>query len=792
MPYIVLCLLLMLPVWAQAVVFDETTRVLPLGQKMMVFEDVRGDTTIEDVTSSTMQRQFRRHPVQTLNAGLSSSVFWVRVDLEYQPTGAGQTHPWWLVLSYPPLDDVRLYMADADGHFRLREQTGDTLPYSSRNIKRGNYVFELQLEPGRTQTVYLRIQTQGVLLVPLNLWSPKAYLEELPVWHYLLGGFFGILVVMTVYNLFIFISVRDISYLYYILYISSFGLYLMTLKGLSTELLWPESPAWVNMSMPFWIASSCLFGAQFVRKFLHMSEHSIWMDRFLIFMMTVSAIIMLMSLVADYRLPMLLATYLTLICTITGFICGVMAWLKGMRVARYFIIAWTAMLIGSLVSALMGIGVVPSNILTMNSSQIGCVLEVSLLSLALADRINGMKEERARILQETSIKLEALNRELADNNILKDQFLSTVTHELRTPMVGVLGSLELMQTEPMEPELAQYHRTASTSAKSMMGMVNDILHLTELQAGRRYPRHEPFSLRGLAEGLRLNYQQRASEKGLDFTVSVDEDLPDLFEGDASMIVQSVNCLLDNALKFTHSGWVHLSFGAGPGDAAAVPLLIEVTDSGVGFEVDGQDKLYQRFQQLDGSNSRAYGGLGIGLAICRQLVMLIGGKLSHDSRPGQGSRFVITLPNLVVPKKVEAVAASKNSGPVLRQPQDCTVLLVKANPVNRLLLRGMLLRLGYQVLCAESGEQALQMLSSGRIDAVLLDVQMPSMDGFATCRMLRQIPGCEMLPVLALTSHESRDSRARYVAAGMSDYLIKPVRFEQLRSSLNDWVLSRSG
>ncbi|WXL25039.1 7TM diverse intracellular signaling domain-containing protein [Ectopseudomonas mendocina] len=788
MPYIFLCVLLLLPRLADALVFDETSQKIPLGTEIMVFEDVSGDATVEDVTSPAMQGRFRPHDVQTLNAGLSTSVFWIRVDLTYQPQQLKGAQPWWLVLTYPPLDDVRLYQVNPQGLVALTEHTGDTLPYSSRMIKRPDYVFELLLEPGQPQTLYLRIETQGVLLAPLTLWSPKAYLEFFPKDAYALGALFGVLLVMTVYNLFIFISVRDISYLYYILYITSFGMYLLTLKGLATELLWPESPDWINVSMPFWISASCLFGAQFVRKFLHMSEHSIWADRFLILFMGVAVTVMVLSVTMDYRLPMILATYLTIIGTATAFCSGLLAWFNGMRVARYFIIAWSALLSGALISALMGVGIVPSNLFTMNASQIGCAIEVSLLSLALADRINALKEEQARVHKESSLKLEGLNRELAASNLLKDQFLSTVTHELRTPMIGVLGSLELMQTVPMDDELAQYHQTAHVSANTMMGMVNNIIHLTELQAGRLYPHREAYSLQGLIYGLRAKYQQHAAARGLQMTVNVDERLPDMLEGDARMVSQALSCLLDNALKFTHQGGVTLSFSLGAGTGSFLPLLIDIEDSGVGFTPAEGAKLYEHFQQLDGSNTRAYGGLGIGLSICRQVLMLMGGEVSHESTPGQGTLFHIVLPNCVPVTRAESTATLRRAGAPVRQAGECRVLLVKSNFANRLLIRGMLLRLGYRVCCAESGEEALEFLRRERVDAVLLDTQMPGMDGYATCRALRLLPGCEMLPVLALTASQQPVERERYIAAGMTDCLEKPVKFEQLRELLDAWVL----
>ncbi len=774
-----------------AVTFDEQVRALPLGQSMYVFEDVRGDASIDDVSSQAVQGSFRLHDKPVLNAGYSRSVFWLRLDLQYLPRQEQGARSWLLELAYPPLDHLELYLPDDSGSFALAQRTGDALPFDSRQIRQNNYLFELSLEPGQTKRIYLRLESQGSIQAPLTLWSPNAYLEEQPGRIYVLGIIYGVLLVMLVYNLFIFLSVRDTSYLHYILYIASFGLYQISVNGAGIEYLWPDSPWWANAATPFLIGSAALFGCQFARSFLHTAEHSPWVDRLLLVLMACGAAVMILALCISYATALRLATYLALLFTVVIFAAGILAWLRGMRVARYFIVAWTAFLVGGIVNTLMVLGYVPNVFLTMYASQIGSALEVGLLSLALADRINAMKEERTRILQEAGRKLEALNQELADSNRFKDEFLATVTHELRTPMNGVIGSLELMQTVKMDVELEQYQKTAAASARDMMRMVNDILALTELQAGKLYPLRDAFSLRGLLDGLCAQYAPRAEDKGLSFTLELDDSLPDTLEGDAAKLAQALGYLLDNAIKFTSEGGVTLEVGRAGSIGSNLPLSVVVSDSGIGFaHVEGD--LYQRFHQLDGSMTRKYGGLGIGLAICRHLVDLLGGSLSHESQPGVGSRFRLNVPLTLPEQPVTPVARlpRQSSGTVQRQAQQCTVLIVEDNAINQLVTRGMLLKLGYRVRTADNGAEALTLLREEAVDAVLLDCQMPVMDGFATCRAIRTLPGCAEVPVLAITAHSHSGDRERCLAAGMSDYLAKPVKFEELRVLLHDWVLCR--
>ncbi|WP_373387256.1 7TM diverse intracellular signaling domain-containing protein [Pseudomonas alcaligenes] len=789
MRFLVFVVLFSLSWLARAVEFDEHAGYLPLGPHMQVFEDVRGDATIDQVSSAALDGSFRTNGKPVLNAGYSRSVFWLRVDLLYKPRQLDEHKHWLLELAYPPLDHLELYLPDGAGGYRLAGRTGDALPFSSRQIKQNNYLFNLELPPGQSQRIYLRAQSQGSMQMPLGLWAPEAFIEAQPTRIYVLGIIYGVLLVMLIYNLFIYLSVRDTSYLYYILYIASFGLYQVSVNGAGIQYFWPDDPWWANASTPFLIGSAALFGCQFARSFLHTGEHSPWVDRALLVLMALGALVMLLALTSSYATALRLATSLALAFTVVIFSAGVLAWLRGMRVARYFIFAWTAFLVGGVINTLMVLGYLPYSFFTMYASQFGSALEVGLLSLALADRINAMKEERTRILQQAGRELEALNRELADSNRLKDEFLATVTHELRTPMNGVIGSLELMQTVKMDVELEQYQKTAAASARDMMRMVNDILALTELQAGKLYPRREPFSLRGLVDGLRAQYCPRATDKGLEFVVELEDSLPDTLEGDATKLAQALGYLLDNAIKFTHQGRVVLRVAAAGPLAGSMPLRIEVLDSGIGFVTPEGGKLYQRFRQLDGSMTRQYGGLGIGLAICRQLVELLGGSLQHQSQPGQGSAFAVTL-QLSLPAQRQATPLSPRriGGVPQRRPEQCTVLIVEDNAINQLVTRGMLLKLGYRVRTADNGAEALEMLRGEPIDAVLLDCQMPVMDGFATCRALRHLPGCADLPVLAITAHSHSGDRERCLAAGMSDYLAKPVKFLELQTLLHDWVL----
>ena len=784
MRYLFVMLLGWLPMLASAVEFDEATQSLPLGRVMQVFEDIGGQATLADIRAR--DDLFKPHNKDTLNAGYSHSAFWLKVDLSYQPLNPQIHRTWLLELAYPPMDNIDLYLADASGNYRLAERTGDALPFDSRQIKENNYLFELNFSPGQSQTVYLRVASQGSVQAPLTLWSAQAYLEEQPVRIYILGLIYGVLLGMLVYNLFIYLSVRDTSYLYYIFYIASFGLYQLSVNGAAVQYFWPNNPWWANAATPFLIGSAAFFGCQFARTFLHTASHSRWLDRALMLLMAVGVLVMVLALTTSYAVSLRLATGLALAFIVTIFTAGVVAWVRGLRVARYFVIAWSAFLLGGLVNTLMVLGYLPNVFLTMYASQIGSAIEVGLLSLALADRINAMRDLQARTLQESGQKLAAMNQQLAHTNQLKDEFLATVTHELRTPMNGVIGSLELIKTLDMSPELELYTQTAEGSAREMMHMVNGILALTELQAGRLGVRPRTFGLNELIQSLSDQYGPSARSKGLQFSYEIARNLPDQWVGDADKIRQCLECLLDNAIKFTRVGGVILRVTgktAGPGRWA---LAFNVIDSGIGFVHIEEAELYQNFFQVDGSMTRSYGGLGIGLAICRRLVELLGGRLTHHSQPGQGSQFQLLL------ELESPLESSQPSEGRSRTPDECVVLLVEDSSPGQVVLRGMLLKMGYRVLSVDNGVDAIDILRRERVDAVVLGCPFSQVSGASMGSQLLTLAACAKLPVLALFDSETEARQARQQVDGITDYLLKPVRYEAVQQALARRLLTGEG
>jgi CheY-like chemotaxis protein len=304
-----------------------------------------------------------------------------------------------------------------------------------------------------------------------------------------------------------------------------------------------------------------------------------------------------------------------------------------------------------------------------------------------------------------------------------------------------------------------------------------------LQAGKLKAAPGSFSLRAVVEALRVQFDGNAASKSLDFKVEVLPTLPDRLYGDSAKLAQCLECLLDNAIKFTRVGGLALRVTGKPSTGNRLALSFAVIDTGIGFTDLGEATMYQRFFQLDGSMTREYGGLGVGLAICRQLVELLDGKLTHRSEPGRGSRFQLDVEfELPVIEPASIPAPSRH---FVRAPQDCTVLLVDDNSVNQLVMRGMLLKLGFRVRTADNGAAALDCLQREAFDAVLIDCQLPAQEGAALCCQIHALPGCANLPVFMLALTVEREL---CTPGAPIDYLNKPVKFEELQSALERRVL----
>jgi signal transduction histidine kinase/CheY-like chemotaxis protein len=393
------------------------------------------------------------------------------------------------------------------------------------------------------------------------------------------------------------------------------------------------------------------------------------------------------------------------------------------------------------------------------------------------EQLVGRLRRQTVLLEQSASRAEVANR-------AKSDFLATVSHEIRTPVNAVLGGIEILSSTPLDERQTQCVRVIDHAGQSLMSLLDDILDISRIEAGRLTLEVVAFDL---PERLRQTIEimtARAAEKGLAITLDIDPAVPRRVWGDPVRLRQILLNLLGNAVKFTERGGVTVAVrplpdGDGPGH-----IRLTVSDTGIGIAPEHQVVIFNAFSQADGSISRQYGGAGLGLAIVQHLVKAMGGEVRVESDRGSGSRFHIDLPLQVAPAgSVESAARPR---PVWhRRPR---LLLVEDEPVNRFIATQLLERHGFEVLAAGSGMEALEMLSQTPVDAVLMDLSMAGMDGFETANHIRALPAptCAV-PILALTANVLPETIQRCREVGMQGFMSKPIRLDVMLHSLAEVI-----
>jgi len=438
-------------------------------------------------------------------------------------------------------------------------------------------------------------------------------------------------------------------------------------------------------------------------------------------------------------------------------------------------------------------------------------------SIATLRNITARKNDEKR-LQEYAQELERKNEELESALVtareatqLKSRFLANMSHEIRTPMNGVLGMTDFLLGTSLTAEQQEFAGSIKKSADALLTLINDILDLSRIEAGKLRLDRIPFSLAATVEESSSLFALQARTKGLDFSIAVSGDLPDMLVGDAGRIRQVLTNLIGNAVKFTDSGRIDVEAEMVRPTEDGFLIRFSVRDTGIGIPPEQQSRLFESFTQGDGSSTRKYGGTGLGLSISKQLVELMDGELGVESRPGEGSRFWFTAsfgkaavvapaapPRRPIPVPVPAPAVplspvapklpipSPKPGTVPPQksngsPRKLWVLLAEDNEINQRIALRLLEKLGLGADAVDNGRAAVEALAQKNYDMVLMDCMMPEMDGFEATAVIRNRErGKGHIPICALTANAMEGDREKCLAAGMDDYISKPVGLDKLR------------
>ncbi len=386
--------------------------------------------------------------------------------------------------------------------------------------------------------------------------------------------------------------------------------------------------------------------------------------------------------------------------------------------------------------------------------------------------------ERTGQLEDAKAAAEAANR-------AKSDFLANISHEIRTPMGSIIGVLELLAKQEIPAAARDSLHTLGDSAEGLLRIIDDLLDFSKIDSGELSLEEVDFHLHDTVRGVVDLLAPRATAKGLQLRLEVDDKIPAWLRGDPVRLRQVLLNLAGNALKFTSEGHVAIRLEPGSASRDRVTVDFRVSDTGIGIPVDVRPRLFQPFTQVDSSPTRRYGGTGLGLAISKKIVDLAGGAIALESTSERGSTFAFTLPFAVAEAPSEA--AQREEPPAEPRPSR-HLLLVEDNAVSRMIAQRQVEAMGYRVDLAENGLEALEAVERKDYDAVLMDCQMPELDGYEATRRLRQREvGSQHTPVIAVTAHAMEGDREKCLAAGMDDYLAKPFREKELAAILARWL-----
>ncbi|MBI4828095.1 MAG: response regulator [Nitrospinae bacterium] len=737
-----------------------------LGLHVEHLEDATGKLTLDEITSPLHKQRFVPEKQKTLGFGFSDSVHWFHF-LVQNPGGPAR---WNLQMEHILLSRVTVFEGVRETGYR-RHEGGNQIPFDRREIAHRKNVFPMTAPTGASE-VYVEIRPYSKMAINayMTAWDENHFIRASAADDFILAFFYGVMAAMFFYNLFIYVSVRDISYLWYVSYLFFATLTYFAANGFAFQYWWPDSAYLAREGIWTLYAAAYAFIFLFTRSFLETRGRLPVLDKALAAAGAASAgISALAASDISFYFVNSVAYPLTLLFPLLLLLAGFLSMAKGARQARFYILAWSFFITGMIVYILKDSGTLPYTSLTVNSVQAGTMFEALLLSLALADRIRILRAEKEHVealhrdnLERSKETLERMVAERTTDLVqakeraesatkLKDRFVELVSHDLRSPIGSIKVALELalQRAGPMKDERDREAilTLAHESSGRLLDFIDHLLDVSRMRTGTITLHKRWVEMRPYVEGYRKGLLPGAEQKG----IRVDNLVPEearLFI-DPALYGEALRNLLANAIKFCRSGDV-VSIHMPKDD----PRALAVKDTGPGIDPELLPDIFSHEVLTTSRGSQGEVGTGIGLPHSYDILKAHGGELVVRTAPGEGAAFVMRLP------EVRAVA-----------------LLVDDQDPHRAMMREELKALdGVETIEAADGIAALQTLSETRVDLIITDIQMPNMDGYALIGELRKNPFFAGVPIIVATSTEdSPSARSRAFELGADDYVVKPIR-----------------
>ncbi|TDE28876.1 hybrid sensor histidine kinase/response regulator [Flavobacterium ranwuense] len=748
-------------------------------------------TTITDVGQRNLDIKYVINNYNTLNPkkletenddlGFTQSNFWAKTELK-NPTD--------LVLNYyletarPITDLVELFIVDGVSGEITKKVSGDNMDYSKRSFDNRKTIFKIEITPRSSLKLFLHLKSDGeVIKMPVMLHSSENFIKTISNEQLVFGIFYGILTTVSIIYFFFFFALRTKTFLYYSLYVVFIGLMQFSLDGYFYELITPGGGWFSNHAVLFFAMMAGFLLGKYSEVFLNIKKHNktiyflFNVVYFLAFVLILCILFIPSALAISYPLANVLGLLILILIISSVFYL----YYKKLAVDSFFTAGILFLILGFGIFILNNFGQVPNSFLTQNSSKLGTGLEIIFLSLSMANLIRNLKNEKNELNRLALVRSEEMND-------LKSYFLSNISHELRTPLNAIMNMIDSISVEVTDDKIRKNCQIIKYSSHSLLSSVNDILDFSKIEKKELKLESVQFNPDEILENLKNNAVNRAKDQGLEFQFLKSDAIPNLVIGDVTRLVQVVNNVLNNAIKFTSKGFVKFDVDCKIKENNRASLKLTVSDSGVGIPQEKINSIFDSFSQNSIDNKRKFGGLGLGLYIVKTLVDMQNGSIELDSKVNEGTTCIITLDFDIVPQQEKAEVLDK---PTVYDLEGKSVLVVEDNPINQMVVKMITKKwLNTTVVYANNGQECLDAFKTNHFDIVLMDLQMPVMDGYeATIAIRNGEAGAAnaSVPIIAVTADVMESTKLRVAEIGMNHYLSKPIKNDTLYRAIKKLV-----
>ena len=781
---------------AQQVTVDPDREQHSIADSVEYYEDSSEALTINEILAPNFGVNFSPHTRDILHFGITSSAYWIRFNLDWSEAGGDANK----ILEFGPpklvpgfvRGGIDLYVVDDNAsvvsQYALGAQTSD------RELKTLNRGFALNIDEAFGNQVYLRITSARPLRLPISLWSEEGFRLQSISSDSALGIQYGILLAMIFYNLFLYFSIRENSYLFYVISIGTQAAFIF-LDSKHFRFLLDEfyDGSWyVDMSERLIYPLLVITALLFQRSLLRIREHNIKLDNVVKALLASLAVVMLLTLVPNEKVFQYPFIFLIIVTIPLAFYNNLDAIRRGNVTATVHMAAMGVFLAGTIILMLLQIFPgFPNNAFTTNAYNFGLIAQALLLSLSLATQYNQIKQEKE------DAQRQAIGN-LVKSEQIKDDLLANVSHELRTPLYGINGLAETALAEFKSNEqnvdlITKNLELIQASGDRLTKLVNDLLDFSSAKEEAAYIKFRPVDLSSLATLVIAVCKPLIGEKNVDLRVEIDADLP-LVAGDEDRLQQILVNLTTNAIKFTYSGEVVISAEL----SSDYNVTVKVRDTGIGIHKTDHGTIFNTFEKLPSQHLNS-SGIGLGLPLAKSMVEMHRSKLKVESELDLGSTFSFDLrvsldqtraikpatihKQMIRPADYFEQANKEPELPKLRSEQEINILVVDDDEINRVVMGQQLD--DYNVIKCSNGLDALTTVEEEKPDLILLDLMMPGLNGYEVCQKLRQKYSQIELPIILVTAKNHLEDLTQGFKTGANDYLAKPFHNEELKSRVEN-------